>query len=580
MEMKKNHEVYEPIQVKDYRELIKNSTEKFGEKIAFKYKKRDKNKEVTYVEKNFNCFAEEIKALSTKLLEMGLEEKKIAIISDNRYEWCVSYLAITTGNMVVVPLDKMLPPNEIESLITRSGAIAAIFEEKYKETMQNIKKSGKTNLKYLINMEEGNQKDEILDWKELVEIGQKMVDTGDERYNSIKIDKDKLSVLLFTSGTTSKPKGVMISQHNVCANITAMSTFSRMYPTDTLLSFLPLHHTFECTITFLYGYCCGATIAFCDGLKYIPKNLVEYQVTVLVAVPQVLEAMYKKINKAIAEKGKTELIRKMTKISNTLLKCKIDIRKIVFKQVLDQLGGHLRQLFYGGAPMDKDTIIGYNNFGITQLQGYGLTETAPLVTAETDKEKRPGSIGFPIPGLELKFIDKDEEGIGEIIVKGPNVMLGYYENEELTEEAIQDGWFRTGDYGYQDEDGFVYITGRKKDIIVLKNGKNIYPLELEFLISKLPYVIENMVYKTQKGNAGDLLCAKIVYDKEIIKDVLGDKKEEEYQELVWKDIKEMNKQLPDYKHIRKITITTEPMVKTTTQKIKRAEELKKIASND
>ena len=286
--------------------------------------------------------------------------------------------------------------------------------------------------------------------------------------------------------------------------------------------------------------------------------------------------MYKKILKAIEEKGKTKLINKMTKISNALLKCKIDLRKVIFKQILDNFGGNLRVVLYGAAPMNKDTIIGYNNLGISLVQGYGLTETSPVISAETDKEKRPGSVGLALPSLQVKIEDKDENGEGEITVKGPNVMLGYYKNEEETKKVLKNGWFRTGDYGYIDKDGFIFITGRKKDIIVLKNGKNVYPQEIEFLINKIPYVSESIVYSRDKSTTDTMLCAKIVYDKEHIKEYLGEKTEQEYKQIIWEEIKKINQTLPIFKHIKSITITTQGLKKTTTQKVKRYEELKEL----
>ena len=281
-------------------------------------------------------------------------------------------------------------------------------------------------------------------------------------------------------------------------------------------------------------------------------------------------------SKAIEEKGKTKLINTRSKISNTLLKCHIDLRKIFFKQVLDNFGGNLRVVFYGAAPMNKDTIIGYNNLGIDLVQGYGLTETSPVISAETDKEKRPGSVGLILPNLEAKIDNPDKDGIGEITVKGPSVMLGYYKNEKATKEVLKDGWFSTGDFGYIDEDGFLYVTGRKKDIIVLKNGKNVYPQEIEFLINKIPYVIESLVYPRERSKTDTMLCAKIVYDEEMIKQYLGEKTEKEYKDIIWKQIKEINKELPVFKHIKDITLTTEPFAKTTTQKVKRYAELKRV----
>lgn len=570
-----NRSVYEPRNVKDFREMIEYTVTKYPKNIAYKYKKDGNLKNVQYVEKTYEEVGNDIKALSTELLNRNLENKRIVVIGNNRYEWCITYLAVTSGNMVIVPMDKALPENEIINLVIRSEAEVAIFDKKYLETMKELKKDDNANLRMLICMD--NIEDEDADkFEDLLQKGNELLKNGDNKYENIEVDPEKMSIMLFTSGTTNSPKAVMLSQKNICSNLSDISCWVKLYDTDTLLSFLPIHHTFECTITFLYGFYSGCTIAFCDGLKYIQKNLAEYKVSVFVAVPLVLETMYKKIIKAINDQGKAKLIANMTKLSNGLLKCKIDLRKKIFKQILKNFGGNLRVVLYGAAPMNKDTIIGFNNFGIELVQGYGLTETSPVISAETDKEKKPGSVGLALPSLNVKIDNPSENGEGEILVKGPSVMLGYYKNDEENKKAFKDGWFKTGDYGYIDEKGFIYVTGRKKDIIVLRNGKNVYPQEIEFLINKIPYVVESLVYQRERNNTDTMLCAKIVYDKEIIKEQLGDKTEKEYSDIIWKKIKEINKELPVFKHIKNITITTEPLMKTTTQKIKRYEELKKV----
>ena len=569
-ESRKVHQVQE---IKSFRELLEKIEKEYANNIAFKYKKDPTAKEPEYIEKTYQQFTKDIKALSTGLLSLGLENKRVVVVGNNRYEWCTTYLAATTGNMIIVPLDRALPEGEMKTLIQRSEAEAVVFDKKYEEIMLELKQDNTNNVKILICMDD-EKNSEIENYSDILKKGYQLLEDGNNQYENMKIDNQKMSIMLFTSGTTNLPKDVMLSQENICANISAIATWVKLYQTDTLLSFLPIHHTFECTITFLYGLYWGTTIAFCDGLKYIQKNLQEYQISVFVAVPVVLETMYKKIQKAIEEKGKTKLIHTMSKISNCLLKCKIDLRKVFFKQVLDNFGGNLRVVLYGAAPMNKETIIGYNNLGIDLIQGYGLTETSPVIACETDKEKRPGSVGIPLINLQVKIENPNEEGIGEIVVKGPSVMLGYYNNEEETKKSLKDGWFYTGDYGYLDKDEFLYVTGRKKDIIVLKNGKNVYPQEIEFLINKIPYIVESLVYQREQSNTDTMLCAKIVYDEQLIKENLGEKSEKEYQEIIWKEIKEINKELPIFKHIKKISITNKPLAKTTTQKVKRYEELK------
>ena len=570
-----NRKVYEPRIIKNYREMIEYSVKNYSDKIAYKYKKNGDLKNVEYVEKTYEQVGKDIKAFSTALLDKGLEHKKIVLIGNNRYEWCISYLAVTSGNMVIVPMDKALPDNEIENLVSRSEAEVAIFDKKYLETMKKLKNQTNSNLNILICMD-NIKDDEVEKFSTLLQKGRDLLEHGDNKYDQIEVNPEKMSIMLFTSGTTNTPKAVMLSQKNICANLSDFASWVKLYPTDTLLSFLPIHHTFECTVTFLYGFYSGCTVAFCDGLKYIQKNLVEYKVSVFVAVPLVLETMYKKVQKAIHDQGKDKLINFMIKISNGLLKCKIDLRKIIFKQILDNLGGNIRLVLYGAAPMNKETIVGFNNFGIELVQGYGLTETSPVIAAESDREKKPGAVGLALPSLNVKIDHPDENGEGEIWVKGPSVMMGYYNNEEENKQAFEEGWFKTGDYGYMTEDNFIYVTGRKKDIIVLKNGKNVYPQEIEILINKIPYVTESLVYQREKDRTDTMLCAKIVYDKEMIKESLGEGTEEEYKEKIWEKIKEINQELPVFKHIKKITITTEPLIKTTTQKVKRYEELKKV----
>ena len=569
------NKVYEKDILDNFRELIEYVLERYPKNVAYKYKKDPSAKEPEYIEKTYEQTCNDIKALSTKLLNMGLKGKRVILIGNNSYEWCISYLAVTCGDMVIVPLDKSLPENEIETLIKRSKAEVAIFDSKYCETIKKIKDN--TNLNTFICMQDTKEKD-ILNINKLVNDGKELLENGDKKYSEIVLNNNEASILLFTSGTTNNPKAVMLSQHNICSNFCAYASHFKILPTDTLLSFLPIHHTFESSITILYGFYSGATIAFCDGLKHIQKNLKEYGVTIFVAVPLVMETMYKKILKTIKDNGKEETIKKAMNISNTLLKFKIDARKKIFKQVLAAFGGKLRVVLYGAASMDKDTIIGLTSFGIKLVQGYGLTESSPVIAAEGEgkNQTKPGSVGYPLDNVQVKIDNPDADGVGEILAKGPNIMLGYCDDEEQTKEALQDGWLRTGDFGYIDEDGFIFVTGRKKDIIVLRNGKNVYPQEIEFLINKLAYVKESLVYQREKNAQDTMLCAKIVYDESLIEEQFGKLTKEEYKNKIWEDIKDINKNLPTFKHIKSISITTEELAKTTTQKVKRYEELKKI----
>ena len=478
--------------------------------------------------------------------------------------------------MIVVPLDNALPDNEIESSILRSEVEAVIFDKKYMNVFQKLQNQPNCLLKHYICMDIEQDDGNVLSFSRLLEKGKELQANDDHRYEEVTIDNNGMTIMLFTSGTTSLAKIVMLSQANICANIYSTGCIAKVTSDDTFLSFLPLHHTYESTTTFLYGLYCGITIAFCDGLRYVQTNLKEYQITGFVCVPLILEAMYKKIQKGVKEKHLQIPFAILTTISNVLLKCGIDVRRKWFKSILNELGGYLRLVIYGAAPMDTSTIKGLKSIGIELLNGYGLTEASPIVSAENDKYQKPGSVAFALPNVEIKIENPNEQGIGEIVVKGPNIMLGYYDNQEATDEVLIDGWFHTGDLGYYDKDGYLFITGRKKNVIVLKNGKNIYPEELEILIARLPYVAENMVFGRPTAS-GDLeINAKIVYNLEYLKQTYPEKSKTDYKNMIWEDMKNINKTMPAYKHIRDIIVTDEPMIKTTTQKIKRNEEIKKI----
>ena len=564
-------------EVKDFRELLNRSIKLYGNNSIFKFKKKmyKKGETVEFNYMTYKEFGKEVEALGTGINSLGISNRRVALISKNRYEWIATYYAMLTGGKIIVPLDKSLPDNEIISLAERSEAEAIVFEDKYLEVMKKIRDEKLSSIKYFINMDAEKEEDGILSYKELIEKGQKLIEAGDTSQKDAVIDENEMSVMLFTSGTTSMSKAVMLTQSNLCQNVLSILSYLKFDDKDCTLALLPFHHALPALVMNVLVYV-GATYTFCDGLKYITQNLAEYECTVIVAVPAIVEVIYKRIMKQIEKEGKTKLVNTMTKITNVLDKLHIKVKDKVFKDVHKALGGHLRLLISAAAPIDPKILEGLLGFGIRTLQGYGLTETSPVVSIENDFDTRLGSVGKAVNNVEIKIEGKDEKGIGEILVKGPNVMLGYYKNDEATKEALQDGWYHTGDLGYLDLDGFLYITGRKKNVIVQKNGKNTFPEELEMLINHIPFVKESIVYGRPTWDDDLDICVKIVYDKDEIKAVHGYKSEEDILKEMKEYISKINDNMPPYKHIRDVIVTSEELIKTTTAKVKRHEEIAKI----
>lgn len=557
-----------------FRELVETSAEKYGEKNAFIIKESmDKNPKYKYI--SYNDLKRDVDNFAQGLIHLGLEHKRIAIIGKNSYEWAATFVSVLSSVGIVVPLDKGLQEEEIESSLSRSKADAIVFDSNYIDIISNIKERNTTNLTQFICMREN---DTYTTMQSVMELGKQDIENGKTNIYNYSVDPKAMSVILFTSGTTSLSKAVMLSQDNILSNIYSLDCMIEFFDTDVSLAFLPFHHTFGSTALLLFLHN-GVCTTFCDGLRYVQKNLTEYKVSVFVCVPLILEAMYKKILVEVKKQNKEKLIATGTKVCNLLLKCGIDIRRKVFKQIIDQLGGHLRFVISGAAALDKDVAKGFKNFGIIPLQGYGLTETSPVIAAENIKNMREGTVGKPLYSIEIEIDSPDEKGIGEIKAKGPNVMLGYYENEEATKEVLKDGWFYTGDLGYFDKDGFLTITGRKKNLIVLKNGKKIFPEELEVLVNALPYVEESMVFGYPKDD-DVVVSVEITYNKDYVKDNMNDISYDELHEIVWNDIKKINQTLPTYKYIKKLFLTDEEMIKTTTAKVKRFKEIEKILNKE
>ena len=559
---------------KDIKGVIYNSAKKFANNIAFRIKEKV-GKETSYKDVTYSQMLKDVNNFGTGLYNKGLKGKRVAIIGKNRYEWALTYVTNLLGGIVAVPLDKELQYNELENSLIRSKAECIVFDPKLMDSILEIKKNGKTELKHFICMDKNDQGIETVE--EVLNTGKVILEKGNTEYVDADPNENEMGILLFTSGTTSQSKAVMLTSRNVASNIYAMLCVEDIRNTDTNIAFLPFHHIFGSTCM-LVMLACGVKTVFPDGLKYIKQNLKEYKVTIFVGVPALVEAMYKALTKEVEKQGKTKLINTAMKVSDVLLKCKIDVRRKLFKQVIDGLGGELRMIIEGGAAADPVISKAFNSLGVMVLQGYGLTETAPVIVAENPNERRLGSVGKPMLNDTVEIANPDANGVGDIRVKGPNVMLGYYEMPEQTAEVLRDGYFYTGDLGYFDKDGYLFITGRSKNMIVLKNGKKVFPEELELLVNRLNLVEESMVFGLPDDeDKNDIkLSVKVVYSEETVKEKLGDVSEQEIYDNIWEQIKELNKTFPNYKHIKNLILSKEELIKNSSKKVKRFEEMKLI----
>ncbi len=531
----------------------------------------------------FREFSDDVIALGTALTnKYNLKNERIVIIGENTYHWYVSYMAMVCGTGIAVPVDKELPVNEIENVINRSKATAVIYSTKKKEVIKKVEDKLPT-VKYFIQM---NSDDELqgreIGINTIIKQGKEMIAKGDDSFNKIEIDPDEFKVLIFTSGTTSKAKGVMICNRNLAENINAVSTYVKLYPTDRLFSVLPLHHTYECSIGFLLPMANGSSIAVCQGLKHIVPDLQETKPTAMIAVPLLIENLYKKINKTIEKSGKAGLVNSMIHVTNALKGVGVDIKRKVFSEIYENLGGNIRIIVSAAAPIDAKVGKWVQDIGISFLQGYGLTETAPIAALTPEFEPKVGSAGKAVNCAELKIDNPNEKGEGEVLIKSKTLMLGYYEDEEATKDVIEideqgNRWFHSGDVGYLDSDGFLYITGRTKNVIVTQNGKNIYPEEIELMLGDVPEIKECMVYgKEVEGEKELIITVKVIPNIEEIEAKHGKGlTDEQIHDIIWEQIKNVNKKLTSYKAIKKLEIKKDEFEKTTTMKIKRYVEIKK-----
>lgn len=567
----KNIPLYEVRQIKDLKDMLESSTKLFGVKPAFlsKPKGSDKYEPISYFQ-----YKSDVEAFGTALIDIGLSNKKIALIGENRYEWAVSYLATVNGTGIIVPLDKELPSHEVKNLLTRAECSAIIFSGHISDKVVSALE-GLDFIEYAICMDDYEgislEDSKILTFSNLLNQGKDLLASGDRRFIDSEVDAEKMNFLLFTSGTTDFSKAVMLSHKNICANLMAMCSMLYIGDKDTFLSVLPIHHTYECTCGFLCQIYRGSTIAFCEGLRHIPKNLKETHTTIMLGVPLIFESMYKRIwDQAAKDPQKLKKLKMGIKISNFLKMFGIDITKKLFAQVHETFGGSLKLFISGAAGIDPLVAKGFRDLGIYLVQGYGLTECSPIVGLNRDVDSKDDAAGLPLPGLEVKIDNPNSEGIGEIIVRGPSVMIGYYHNEEATNDVLKDGWFYTGDLGYIDNDKFIHITGRKKNVIVTKNGKNVFPEEIETLLNRSPHVLESMVVGKNDTDGDVIISAVIVPNMDNLSSTLGvDPKEEEIRNLLQSHIREVNHNLVLYKHIRDFSIRDTEFEKTTTKKVKR-----------
>lgn len=551
--------LYPAKEYRTFRELISEVSATYPENNAFIIKKDKSKKEYTYIK--YKRFYEEINALGTALKSVLGKDSKIAIISQNRYEWMLSYFTALLGGTMAVPLDKGLAKAEIESLLSRSGADCIIFGKDYEDMLIEICESGKTSVSKYICMDDDTKFEKLSSY---IEMGKKLLQDGNRDFLDAEIDPEAPALMLFTSGTTSRSKAVMLCQRNLLSNVYGMCRCQKFYSDDVNMAFLPFHHTFGSMAVIMF-LAHGATNVFCDGIRYVSQNLQEYGVTVFVCVPLIIESIHKKIMQTVKKQGKEKKLKLGLKLSSILLKLGIDVRRKLFADIHSALGGKMRYIISGASAIDPAVPKAFNAFGITTVQGYGLTETSPVLAAENPKIIREGSVGLPLCNVKAKIANPDERGIGEIVVKGPNVMLGYYEDEDATAEVLKDGWFYTGDLGKMNGEGVIFITGRKKNVIVLKNGKNVYPEEIETVINALPYVDECIVYGTPKGTDDLIISANVVYNE----DYFEGKTPEEIENVVRGGIAEINSNMAKHQYIKIINVTSVPMEKTTTAKIKR-----------
>ena len=568
--VKYKESLYEVRDVENLRELIDGSVERFSQRPAFMVKDKTKGK---FVSISYKKMQEDIRSLGTSLINFGLRGRKIAVIGENSYYWAISYFAIANGVGVVVPIDRELKEKEVANLLKRAEVSAVIYSKKMKKVMDEVLEDRelRKTLTYPIQMDLSDDEDGRISLRRLLSHGMDLLDNGDRKYLDVEVDSDALAVLLFTSGTTGLAKGVMLSHRNIVSNTVNMSKYVKIIDGGVGLSVLPMHHTYEMTCHVITGLYQGMSIAICEGLKYIQKNLVEAQVNVMLAVPLIFEMMHKKILSKAKESGKDKTLRRMMNISRKFkLYNKGNITRRLFSNVHNVTGGKISQFIAGGAAINPQVIEDYEAMGFPIFQGYGMTECSPIIAVNKDRYSKAAAAGLPLPGTEVKIYNPDEKGIGEIICRGPSVMLGYYRDDDATREALRNGWLHTGDYGYFDQDGFLYVSGRKKSVIITKNGKNIFPEEVEFYLTESEYIEEALVHGIDGLRNDDVIIkAEIFPNYQLFENENPEVAEDYIEEKIGEIIEKINDTVPKYKRIKRYYIRKTEFEKTTTKKIKR-----------
>ena len=554
--------------VTDVKHMFETSVELYGDRPAFRLRKSESE---PYTEISYREAAADVNGLGTSLVNRIKKEEKAGLLGEASYEWEITYLAVLNGAGVAVPLDKELKKEELVKVLNDADVKCLFYDKKHEKTAKEILSEGNTGVRFIAGFEEEETAENILSWSMMVEEGKQQIGQGDRQYVDNTMDPDKLSVLLYTAGTTGKAKGVMLSHKNLVMDIMAATTIVDVKPEDVFFSILPIHHTYETTCGLLIPLYKGASVAFGRNPEKALDDMAEVKPTVLLAVPSLAEAFYKKIWEKAKATGKEKKLQQLADINHQTKRIGIEINRSVLKELLMEFGTVMKMIVTGGAPLDHEILQFFNDMGVITVQGYGITECGPVAAINPDipKEMRMDSVGHILPGMDVKIEDKDENGIGEICLKGENVMLGYYNDEEAAKEVLEGGWFHTGDLGFTDKDGFIYITGRKKTVIRTKSGKNVFPEELEYMVNRIPYVADSMVWAEESGEDVTII-ATIFLNAEEVKASLGeDVQSEKIEEVIWNAVDGINEELPQYKKIRRIRIREDEFYKNSSQKIKR-----------